>query len=72
MPNVDVSARNAGTGATFNARTDGDGVYSIRTIPIVGYDLSAEASGFQKVETPGTLACRWELSQLCGQILLRD
>ena len=53
VPNVNVTARNNGTGAVFSARTDGDGVFLIRTVPVGVYDLSSEVSGFQKFETRG-------------------
>src|SRR5260370_34219441 len=50
-PNASVTARNTGTSATFAAHSDGEGVYWIRSIPVGVYEITAEAPGFQKLET---------------------
>src|SRR5260221_8093283 len=49
-PNASVTARNTGTSAAFAARSDGEGVYWIRSIPVGVYDITAESPGFQKFE----------------------
>lgn len=53
VPNIPVVATNEGTGAHFQAATDGNGQYSIRAIPIGSYTLTAEARGFKRFETKG-------------------
>ena len=53
LPNGVVTARNTGTGATFSARTDGDGVFVMRGVVVGVYDLSSEVTGFQKFEIRG-------------------
>jgi len=50
VPAAKATARNTGTGATFTAATDNDGVYWLRNLPVGGYDLLVEAGGFQKFE----------------------
>src|SRR5436189_5191584 len=50
-PNASITARNTGTSAVFTARSDGEGVYWIRNIPVGVYDITAEVRGFQKFET---------------------
>jgi len=52
-PNASVTARNTGTSAAFTARSDGEGVYWIRSIPVGVYDITAESPGFQKFEARG-------------------
>jgi outer membrane receptor protein involved in Fe transport len=51
VPNATVTARNTGTAALFTGQSTGEGVYWIRNIPVGTYDISAEVSGFKKVET---------------------
>ena len=50
VPNARASARNAGTGAVFNAQSDGDGTYWLRNLPVGAYTVNVEAGGFQKFE----------------------
>ncbi len=50
VPNVNITARNTGTSATFTARTDGEGIYFLRTVPVGVYDIVGEIGGFQKFE----------------------
>ncbi|MBK5291029.1 MAG: TonB-dependent receptor [Acidobacteriia bacterium] len=53
VPGVKVTATNAGTSAKFQTSSDGTGAYTIRTLPVGVYDLTAEQSGFKKFETKG-------------------
>ncbi len=53
VPSVNVTATNAGTSATFQATTDDTGAYTIRTLPVGIYDLTAEVNGFKKYQTRG-------------------
>jgi hypothetical protein len=50
VPNATVTAVNTATSARFTAKSDGEGQYAIRTIPVGIYDLLAEAPGFRKYE----------------------
>ena len=52
-PNTLISARNTGTSALSSARTDSEGVFWIRNLPVGVYDISGELSGFQKFEAKG-------------------
>lgn len=52
-PNALITARNTGTGAAFTARSDGEGVYWIRNLPVGVYDLAGELAGFQKFDVKG-------------------
>ncbi len=52
-PNALVSARNTGTAAVFTARSDGEGVYWVRNLPVGIYDITGELPGFQKYEVKG-------------------
>lgn len=53
VPGATVTAVHTGTRATYQARSDERGSYSLRAIPIGTYDLVCEASGFRKYETRG-------------------
>ena len=48
-----VTARNTGTAAVFTSRSDGEGVFWIRNLPVGVYDMTGELSGFQKFEARG-------------------
>jgi len=50
-PNAAITARNTATAAVFSGRSDGEGVFWIRNLPVGVYDIIAELSGFQKSET---------------------
>src|SRR5438045_1155185 len=52
-PNAAITARNTGTAAVFNSRSDGEGVFWIRNLPVGVYDITAELSGFRRFETRG-------------------
>ena len=53
VPGATVRAINTGTSASFQATTNSEGQYAIRTIPIGEYKLEVEAAGFKKYETTG-------------------
>ena len=53
VPNAVLRATNTGTSASFQAVSNSEGQYAIRTIPIGEYELEAEAAGFKKWETAG-------------------
>jgi hypothetical protein len=53
VPNAEVTATNTGTNAAFRGRSDGQGVYALRLLPIGLYDLTATMQGFKKFETKG-------------------
>src|SRR5260370_318478 len=40
VPNAIVTARNTGTAAAFTSRSDGEGVFWIRTLPVGVYDIT--------------------------------
>ncbi len=50
VPAAKVSAINSGTKATFDASTDENGTYTIRTLPPGVYNLTVDASGFKHYE----------------------
>ena len=50
VPDAMVTAVNAGTGATYNGKSDGEGVYSIRSLPVGIYNLTASVPGFKKYD----------------------
>jgi outer membrane receptor protein involved in Fe transport len=52
-PNALVTARNTGTAAVFTSRSDGEGTFWIRNLPVGVYDITGELSGFQKFEVRG-------------------
>jgi len=53
IPGVEVRATNVGTGAVHTGITNDLGVYTIRTLPIGTYTVTAEFTGFKKYETTG-------------------
>jgi hypothetical protein len=53
VPNAAVAAVNTGTSARYTATSDSSGQYAIRSIPIGLYDLTAQATGFQRYEAKG-------------------
>ena len=53
VPGVKLTATNAGTSAKFQSTSDATGTYTIRTLPVGVYDLTAEQNGFKKYETKG-------------------
>lgn len=56
LPNVDVTAENAGTSFTRTVKTDGEGGYFFTNLPIGSYQLRIKAPGFENfVQTGITL-----------------
>ena len=53
VPNALVTARNTGTAAVFTSRSDGEGTFWIRNLPVGVYAITGELTGFQKFEAPG-------------------
>src|ERR1700730_16573177 len=53
MPGVTVTGRNTQTGFTRTDVSDAEGVYRLSALPVGTYDLSAELSGFSKVDNRG-------------------
>jgi outer membrane receptor protein involved in Fe transport len=50
VPGVSITALNAQTGFSRTTVTDAEGVYRLNALPVGTYDLTAELSGFSKVE----------------------
>ena len=50
VPNATVHATNVGTNADFQAVTNEQGQYSIRTMPVGMYRVMVEANGFKRFE----------------------
>src|SRR5690242_13013699 len=56
IPNGTVTLTNVATGIKKTATTDSDGRYEFSSVPIGSYQVTAEATGFQRSETaPFTL-----------------
>jgi hypothetical protein len=56
VPNATVTLKNNGTGQTQTTTTNSSGAYRFSLLPPAQYTVSAEASGFQNVEKPVTVA----------------
>ena len=52
VPNASVSAVNVATGVRSTATSDSSGSYTIRFLPIGGYTVTVEASGFAPLTLP--------------------
>src|SRR5260370_21288391 len=52
VPSALVTARNTGTAAVFTSRSDGEGTFWIRNLPVGVYAITGELTGFQKFEVP--------------------
>src|SRR5689334_8628288 len=50
VPNATVHAVNVGTNADFQAATNEQGQYTIRTMPVGMYRVMVEAAGFKRFE----------------------
>lgn len=50
VPNVKIVATNVGTNLTYPTESNDAGIYNFPFLPIGNYTVSAEASGFKKVE----------------------
>ena len=55
VPNVPVTVRNSETGLSRTINTNGEGKYSMPFLPLGNYEVTVEASGFQKVVKTGVV-----------------
>src|ERR1700683_1700377 len=53
VPNAQVTAREAGTGLSYQTTTDGKGWYTLPVLPVGSYDLEIAAAGFSRYERTG-------------------
>ena len=53
VPNAAVMATNAGTNASYTGISDAEGAYSIRSLPVGVYNLSASVPGFKRYDATG-------------------
>src|SRR5437899_1800935 len=53
VPGATVTAINVGTNATYTGTTDNEGAYSIRSLPVGTYNLTASVTGFKKYDANG-------------------
>src|SRR5580704_6535668 len=50
VPDVTVAAINVGTNASYSGKSDSQGAYSIRSLPVGVYNLTASVVGFKKYD----------------------
>jgi len=65
VPNVEVVAKQTGTGLTFRARSSEDGTYIIPAVPIGPVQIEATAEGFKQFRRTGLVwtpskSSRWK------------
>ena len=53
VPGVTVTGKSEATGFVRTDVTDGEGIYRLTALPVGNYDLTAELSGFSKIENKG-------------------
>ena len=53
VPGVTVTGKNLATGFVRTDVSDGEGVFRLTALPVGSYDLTAELSGFSKIENKG-------------------
>ena len=53
MPGVKVSATNVATGITYTVTSNNDGAYAFLQLPVGGYTVRVEMTGFKTFETSG-------------------
>jgi hypothetical protein len=53
VPNAHLTAREAGTGLTYQTTTDGSGWYTLPVLPVGSYDLEIAAAGFSNYKRTG-------------------
>jgi hypothetical protein len=51
VPGATVTAKNDATGFVRSATSDGEGIFRLSALPVGSYDLTAELSGFSKIES---------------------
>jgi hypothetical protein len=62
LPGATVTATSADTGAIFTSPTNGDGVYTISSLPVGGYTLEVNHAGFRNYTLTG-------ISPVAGQVI---
>lgn len=55
VPNIEVVAANVATAVKTTTRTDAQGLYTLRALPIGAYTLSVEAPGFRRYLRQGLI-----------------
>ena len=55
VPGVTLTAKNTQTGFSRSDVTDAEGIYRLNALPVGTYDLTAELSGFSRVENKGVV-----------------
>src|SRR5262245_44391174 len=55
LPNVEVTIKHVGTGATRTVATDEHGIFRALLLPVGRYDVSVEFSGFGPFRQPNLL-----------------
>jgi hypothetical protein len=68
VPEVEIVAVNAATGASFRARTNEAGFYSLQSLPIGTYRLSAEKPGFRKFVQEGLVLTTGQALELAVRL----
>lgn len=53
MPGASITVRNPATGLTYNAESNGAGIYLVSGLPIGNYEMSVRQNGFETVERHG-------------------
>ena len=53
VPEAEVTLTNIQTGITARTKTDGEGNYAFKLVPVGNYKLSVEAAGFRKYVQDG-------------------
>src|ERR1700682_3572447 len=55
-----VAARNVATNLTRTSTSDADGAYHLLELPVGSYEVTAEASGFEKLVRPNIELLVWQ------------
>ena len=64
-----VHAVGAGTGASFTGKTDSQGYFEMRSLPLGSYGLSVEAAGFRSLHLSGVIVEAGRINMLAGLTL---
>lgn len=62
LPGASISITNNGTGAVFQGQTNGDGIYSVTSLPVGTYTLEVRKPGFKTYTRTG-------ISPVAGQVV---